>query len=280
MIAPTLIGLLTFYIWPVLQTFYFSFTEWGAFGSYKWGGLENYRKMLNDTMLWQALKNTLLYTLIMVPVGVSLSILAAVLLNQKIRGIPIYRTLYFLPVVTMPVAVAMVWKWMYNSEFGLINIMLNGMGIAGPRWITDPKIALFSIIIVGIWSSVGYNMIIFLSGLQEIPRSLYEAASIDGAGSPYQFFRITLPLLSPTIFFVTLISLIHAFQVFDHIYMMIDPENIALEKTQSVVYLFFKSAFVTSDRGYAAAIAFLLFVIILLITVIQIKLQKKWVHYH
>jgi multiple sugar transport system permease protein len=279
MIAPTMLGLIVFYIWPVFQTVFFSFTEWGDFGKYEWAGLVNYETMLRDTELWGALKNTLVYTFLMVPSSIAISILVAVLLNQKIHGIAVYRTLYFLPVVTMPVAVAMVWGWLYNGDYGLINNLLSQLTVQGPRWITDPNIALYSIVIVGVWSSIGYNMVIFISGLQGIPGSLYEAASIDGAGPIQKFFRITLPMLTPTIFFVAIITLIHAFQVFDLIFMMIDRDNIAIDKTQSLVYLFYEYAFYTYDKGYAAAIAILLFFIIMVVTVFQVKYQKKWVHY-
>ncbi|WP_179887210.1 sugar ABC transporter permease [Bacillus sp. AFS088145] len=279
MIAPTMIGLTIFYLWPIIQTIYFSFTEWGAFGQYEWTGLDNYRRMLEDSNLLQSFKNTGIYIVFTVPIGIFLSILIAVLLNQKIKGKSVYRTLYFLPVITMPAAIAMVWRWLYNSDYGLLNYLLSIFGIKGPQWVSDPKIALYSIIVVAIWSGLGYNMVIFLSGLQGIPRSYYEAAEIDGAGPVKVFFKITLPLLSPVIFFVTIMSFIGAFQVFDLIFMMIGKSSTALENTQSIVYLFYQHAFVLNDKGYAAAIAVLLLVIILIITAIQMVLQKKWVHY-
>ncbi|MGM0753150.1 MAG: carbohydrate ABC transporter permease [Bacillota bacterium] len=279
MIAPTMLGLFVFYLWPMLQTFYFSFTEWGAFGTYEWIGLKNYSRMLEDVNLLQSFKNTGIYILCTVPLGIFLSILVAVLLNQKIKGTTVYRTLYFLPVITMPAAIAMVWKWLYNSDFGLLNYLLSFVGIDGPQWLTNPDIALYSIIVVAIWSGIGYNMVIFLSGLQGIPKTYYEAAEIDGAGPATMFFKITLPLLSPVIFFVSIMSLIGAFQFFDLIFMMISKSSTALENTQSIVYLFYQHAFVLNDKGYAAAIAVLLLVMILIITVIQMALQKKWVHY-
>ncbi|UPM56577.1 carbohydrate ABC transporter permease [Gottfriedia acidiceleris] len=279
MIAPTMIGLTIFYLWPIIQTIYFSFTEWGAFGQYEWTGLDNYRQMLEDSNLLQSFKNTGIYIIFTVPIGIFLSILIAVLLNQKIKGKSVYRTLYFLPVITMPAAIAMVWRWLYNSDYGLLNYLLSIFGIKGPQWVSDPKIALYSIIVVAIWSGLGYNMVIFLSGLQGIPRSYYEAAEIDGAGPVKVFFKITLPLLSPVIFFVTIMSFIGAFQVFDLIFMMIGKSSTALENTQSIVYLFYQHAFVLNDKGYAAAIAVLLLIIILIITAIQMVLQKKWVHY-
>ena len=279
MIAPTMIGLLIFYLWPIIQTFYFSFTEWGAFGQYEWTGLDNYKRMLEDSNLLQSFKNTGIYIIFTVPIGVFLSILLAVLLNQKIKGKSVYRTLYFLPVITMPAAIAMVWKWLYNSDYGLLNYFLSLFGIKGPQWVSDPKIALYSIIVVAVWSGIGYNMVIFLSGLQGIPKTYYEAAEMDGAGPIKVFFKITLPLLSPVIFFVTIMSLIGAFQVFDLIFMMIGKSSTALENTESIVYLFYQHAFVLNDKGYAAAIAVLLLVVILIITAIQMVLQKKWVHY-
>ncbi len=279
MIAPTMLGLLIFYLWPILQTFYYSFTEWGAFGQFEWTGLDNYKRIFEDANLLQSFKNTGIYIIFTVPIGIFLSILVAVLLNQKIKGKSIYRTIYFLPVITMPAAIAMVWKWLYNSDYGLLNYLLSLIGIDGPQWVTDPKIALYSLIAVAIWSGIGYNMVIFLSGLQGIPKTYYEAAEMDGAGPIRVFFKITLPLLSPVIFFVSIMSLIGAFQVFDLIFMMIGKSSTALENTQSIVYLFYQHAFVLNDKGYAAAIAVLLLVVILIITAIQFVLQKKWVHY-
>ncbi|MFD2444358.1 carbohydrate ABC transporter permease [Bacillus sp. CGMCC 1.16607] len=279
MIAPTMIGLMIFYLWPILQTVYFSFTEWGAFGTYEWTGIDNYKEMLKDGNLAKSFKNTFIYIIFTVPIGIFLSILLAVLLNQKIKGKSIYRTLFFLPVITMPAAIAMVWKWLYNADYGLLNYLLSLIGIEGPSWVSDPNIALYSVIVVAIWSGIGYNMVIFLSGLQSISNSYYEAAIMDGAGPVRIFFKITLPLLSPVIFFVSIMSLIGAFQVFDLILMMIGKNSIAIENTQSIVYLFYQYAFILNNKGYAAAIAVLLLVVILIITVIQMVLQKKWVHY-
>jgi multiple sugar transport system permease protein len=279
MIAPLMIGLFIFYLWPVFQTFYFSFTKWGAFGKYKWTGLANYEHLLHDPDLGRALLNTVVYILLSVPGSLILAILVAVLLNQKIRGVGIYRTLYYLPAVTMPAAIAMVWRWLYNGDYGLINYLLSLFGLHGPRWLSDPAIALYSIILVAIWGAIGTNMILFLAGLQGIPGVYYEAAAIDGAGPLPRFFRITLPLLSPTIFFALVTSLIGAFQVFDLIFLMTGPNSPALDATKTIVYLFYQYAFITNDKGYAATIAVLLFVIILLITLVQFRLQRRWVHY-
>jgi multiple sugar transport system permease protein len=223
---------------------------------------------------------------ISVPCCIALSILVAVLLNQKIRGVGIYRTLYFLPAVTMPAAIALVWKWLYNGDYGLINALLSMVHIQGPRWVSDPRLALYSIIVVYIWSYIGNNMVLFLAGLQSIPSTYYEAAALDGANAFQRFWRITLPLLTPTIFFATVISLIQAFQVFDLIFLMFMTTNsggavgnLSIEATQTLVFLFYQNAFVLNNKGYAAAIAMLLFVIILCVTAVQMRLQRRWVHY-
>ncbi|MBC2580455.1 carbohydrate ABC transporter permease [Clostridium sp. DJ247] len=279
MIAPTIIGLIILNIWPIIQTFYLSFNKAGAFGNTQWVGLDNYKHLFKDPAVIHATINTLKFTIISVPVGVLLSLFIAVLLNANIKGKSIYRTIYFLPMVSAPAAVAMVWRWLYSADYGLFNYLLSLVGIHGPKWLTDPKFALLSIIIVGIWSSLGYNMVILLAGLQEIPTTFYEAAEIDGAGPVRRFFSITLPLVSPTMFFVVITTMIGSLQVFDLIFMMIDKTNVAMESTQSLVYLFYKYSFIMNDKGYGSAIIMLLLAIILLITVIQLKLQKKWVHY-
>lgn len=278
-IAPMLLGLLVFYIFPVFQTFFYSFNDWGAFGNYSWSGLDNYREMFKDPDIWYSFRNTFIYAVAMVPISIVISIVVAVLLNQKIQGLTIYRTLFFLPVVTMPAAIGMIWKWLYDSDYGVINHVLSLFSIHGPDWLTDPNWALISVIVVGVWSVIGTNMVILLSGLQGIPKTLYEAASLDGAGPIYTFFHITLPMLSPTIFFVTVTTSIGAFQVFDFIFMMVSPTNPAIDSVQSVIYLFFQYAFVVGDKGIGAAMAFILFIIVLVLTIIQFKLQKRWVNY-
>lgn len=279
MIFPTTAGLFVFYIYPFFQSFFYSFTDLGSFGQYAWVGLQNYVRLLGDTEVWQALLNTVIYTVLSVPVGICLSIFIAALLNSQIKGLGTYRTLYFLPAVTMPVAIAMVWRWLYNMDYGLINSILERFSIEGRAWISDPKFALYSVIIVAIWSTVGYNMVIILAGMQQCSRTYYEAAEIDGAGTITKFFKITIPLITPTLFFVTVMSLIRAFQVFDTIYLMIERNSTALERTQSLVYLYYRNAFILHEKGYASANVMVLFVIILIITYIQFKSQNKWVHY-
>ena len=279
MIFPTFIGLMILNIIPAIQTLILSFEKAGAFGKSTWIGLDNYKNLIQDPAVIRAVYNTLGYTIISVPAIVILSLIVAVLLNQKIKGTSVYRTIYFLPMVAAPAAIAMVWRWLFNSEYGLINYLLSTIGINGPKWITDPNVALISIVIVGVWSAIGYNMVLLLAGLQEIPKDYYEAASIDGASPLRKFFTITVPLVSPTLFFVVVTSIISAFQVFDIIFMMIDKTSTAIESTQSLVYLFYKHSFVLNDKGYGSAILMLLLAIIMIVTVIQVKCQKKWVNY-
>ncbi|GFG44402.1 sugar ABC transporter permease [Streptococcus canis] len=281
MVAPTIIGLIVLNIIPILQTLKMSFFKSGDFGRGDiFVGLANYQKMFADEQVRLATWNTLKYTLLVVPITVVLATVLATLLNSNIKGKHIYRTLYFLPMVAAPAAVTMVWKWLYNTDFGLINYILGKGGLGPVNWIEDPKIAIFSIAAVGIWSTVGYSMILILAGLQEIPTDFYEAARIDGASQVGQFFAITLPMVSPTLFFVVVTSIIQAMQVFDSIYMMEGVTSPAYKNTVSLVYLFYNNSFKYSDKGYGSTIVMLLLVIIMIITVIQMKIQKKWVHYN
>lgn len=278
-IAPSLILICILNLWPIIQTFYLSLNEVKGFQNPVFIGLLNYKTLFHDSEFWRSLFNTCIYTIITVPVGVSLSLLTAVFLNMSIKAKSLYRVLYFLPVISAPAAVAMVWRWLYNSEFGFINYFLSVFGIQGPNWIADSHTVLISVMIVGIWSLVGYNMVILLAGLQDIPRSYYEAAQIDGATSVKQFLHITVPLVSPTLFFVVLTTMISSLQVFDHIFMMLDSTNPSLKSGESIVYLFYKYTFANNNKGYGSAIATVLLVLVLILTVIQMKVQKKWVHY-
>lgn len=279
LIAPMALGLAVFYLWPIVQTLYLSFTESGVFGGQTWVGVDNFAALFGDEEMLGALRNTLLYS-VLVLIGVPLAIVIAALLNVPgLRGLGFYRTLYFLPVVTMPAAVGLTWRYLYNGDFGLINYLLGEIGIDGPYWVSDPEFAIYAIAVVGIWSSLGYNAVLFLAGLQGIPKHYYEAAAIDGAGRMRQFFRITLPLLTPTTFFVMVITLINALQVFDLVYLMIDTKSPALAGSRTIVYLFYEQGFVQNSRGYAAAIAVVLLALILALTALQFRLQRRWVHY-
>lgn len=276
-VAPTMIGLIVLNFYPIIYTVYQSFCKTGDFGiGNTFVGLTNYVNVLTSSEFWGSLLNTLKYAIIEVPFSVVLALVLAVFLNRKIAFRGGYRTIFFLPMVAAPAAVAMVWKFLYSQKFGLLNHIF-GTDIA---WISDPKIAWIAIGVIGVWSIVGYNMILFISGLQEIPHDYYEAADIDGATGIRQFFHITIPLLSPTTFFILQTRIIGALQVFDLVYMVMDNTNKALPSVQSVVYLFYQYAFTYNNRGYGAAIVICMLAIIMLITFLLQKSEKKWVFYN
>ena len=276
-ILPTIIGLVVLNIIPIINTIYQSFFKTGDFGKGNiFVGLQNYQKVFADKEIWQALLNTVRYAIVEVPFSIAISLVLAVLLNKKIKGRSVYRTIIFLPMVAAPAAIAMVWRWLYNSDFGLLNHIFHSK----INWVSSPSIAVYSIAVIGIWSILGYNMVLFLAGLQEIPGDYYEAAKIDGATGISSFFNITLPLLSPTIFFVLVTRVIASLQVFDLIYMVIDNTNPALGKTQSLVYLFYRYSFVNKNIGYGSTIVVVLLLLTLLVTVLQMIGQKKWVYYN
>ena len=279
MIFPVVAGLLVFYIYPIFKVIIDSFYEVGSFNKRSFVGLDNYLTMFNDPKMWSSLFNTFSYVIVIVPGTIIISLILAALLNTKIKGRGFFRVIYFIPAITMGAAVAMIWKWMYNSDHGIINAILNALGFDSVNFLTNPNTALLSICLVSIWINVGYNMIILLAGIQGISKTYYEAASIDGASPIKQFFGITLPLVTPTLFFVLITNLIGTFQTFDTIYMMIKESGIAMEATQSMVMYFFRNAFSYSKKGYASALAVFLFLIIMLVTLIQMKLKKKWVNY-
>ena len=275
-ILPTIAGLIILNIYPMIDTIRQSFFKTGDFGKGNiFVGLKNYQKVFADGEMWQSLINTIKYAIVEVPFSVVIALILAVFLNRKIKGRDAFRTIFFLPMVAAPAAIAMVWRWLYNSEFGLLNHIF-GTKI---NWISDPKIAVYSIAVIGIWSVIGYNMVLFLAGLQDIPHDYYEAASIDGASEVQQFLNITVPLLSPTIFFVLVTRVIASLQVFDLMYMIMSTNNPALKYTQSLVYLFYKYSFIQGNKGYGATVVVVLLILIMIITVFQMIAQKKWVHY-
>lgn len=279
MTIPSIIGLLILNIIPFFQTIYLSFCETGDFGMNIWSGLDNYKRFLGDAAVWTATKNTIIYVLLTVPLGVFLALFFANLLNSKIKLKGFYRAIFFLPIVCAPAAVAMVWKWMFNTEFGLINQILSLFGLENTPWLTNPVLAIISVSIVTIWSSIGYDIILILAGLQSIPGSYLEAAKIDGANRFQTFFKITIPLTSPTLFFVLIMRLMASLKQFDLIYMLVDEKNPALSGAQTLTYLFYRQAFVVRDKGYASVIVLWTFVLIALFTIIQFLGEKRWVHY-
>ena len=279
MIAPALIGLAALYLWPFVSTFIKSFMNVPVFGPGKFNGVDNYVKLLGDPGFWQALGNTALYT-VLVLLGIPLAIVFAALIQQVSRGKAVYRVLFFLPVVTLPVAVGMVWRFLLNGDFGLLNYVLSLVGIPGEYWVADARFTIYAFAVVGIWMGLGVNLIILGAGLQSIPIELYEASSLDGANRVKQFFSITLPLLSPSIFFVTILTTISAFQMFDLVFVMLGSvNNTALGDSKTIVYLFYDAAFVQFKQGFAATIAIVLLIIIMAVTALQFRLQKKWVVY-
>jgi multiple sugar transport system permease protein len=276
-LLPTLVGLLLFSAGSVIATFFISFTRWPIVTSPQWIGLGNYRTILHSHLFWEVFWNTMYFVVLAVPLSIASSLGAAVLVNRQTRGIRFFRTAYFLPVVSSMVAVALVWSFIFNPEYGLLNYLLKLVGIRGPAWLYDAHWALPAMVIVTVWKGLGYSMVIFLAGLQSIPEDLYEAAALDGAGSARRFWRITLPMLSPTLFFVLVITLISSFQVFEQTYVLTrgGPGNATL----TLSYHIYESAFQFFQMGYAAAVSYVLFAFIFLITLLQFKLQHRWVHY-
>jgi len=276
-VLPLFAGITLFYLWPIVQTFYFSFTEWGVFGGSTWTGVANYVRLVSDPDLYRALGNTLIYTAVVLA-GIPLAVWLASLLNTPgLRFASVYRVLFFLPYIAMPTAVAMVWRIIFNGDFGILNYALSLVGIDGPYWVSTAGVAIFAVAIVGLWSSLGFSMIVLGAGLKNIPAELYEAAELDGASPWRQFLSVTVPLLTPSIFFVTIITVISSFQLFDLLYAILGSQNPILPKTMSLVYLFYQAGFVTNEKGYAASVAMLIFVIIGLVTLLQFRLQRRWV---
>nr|WP_245354309.1 sugar ABC transporter permease [Brachybacterium sacelli] len=275
-VLPTLIGLAVFYFWPVIQTAYYSLTSWGVFGDAEFVGFENWIDLLQSGTVPRALINTLLYTA-MLMLGLPISIYIASLLNRPgLRFAAFYRVLYFAPFVSMPAAIALVWGMIFNSQYGILNQFLGVFGIPAVYWTSTEWVALIAIGMVGIWSSLGFNIIILGAGLRSIPSDLYEAARLDGASNWRQLISITVPLLSPSIFFLTVLSVIHGMELFDLIFIMIGESNPIKGDTQSMVSLFYREAFISNDKGTGAAIAILLMLIIGVLTAIQFWVQRRW----
>ena len=275
-IAPALLGLLSLYILPLISTLFTSFTKTGPFGGSTFIGGENYAGLLTDESFWISLRNSAIYTVIVLA-GIPVAVLVATLINKIQRGQAVYRVLYFLPVVTLPVAIGMVWRFIYNGDFGLLNAVLSVFGISGRSWVADPTVAIFAVGVVGIWMNIGTNIIILGAGLQGISEELLEASALDGAGGLRQFRSITFPLLTPSIFFVSVLSVISSLQMFDLIFVMIGKSSPALHDSQTIVYFFYQTAFVESNQGLGAAIAIILLMLIMAVTAIQFRLQRRWV---
>lgn len=275
-IAPWLVGFILFTAGPMLISLWTSFTDWDLLTDPQWVGLENYRSLATDPTFIQSIKVTLAYTAAYVPLDLVGGLLLALLVRPRLRGIGIYRTIFYLPTVFSGVAFVVVWLWMLNPNGGLINLVLRWFGIEGPRWLLDPKYALWSLVMMSFWGW-GRSMALYLGGMQSIPGELYEAAAIDGAGSFRQFFKITLPLLSPIIFFNLVLSIISTFQSFTSAF--VATNGGPLDSTLFLVLYIYRQAFEYFHMGYAAALAWVLFAIILVLTLVLLRSQKFWVFY-
>lgn len=275
-VALWLVGFVVFYAGPMVASLLLSFTSWNLIGRIEWAGLDNYRQLVHDPIFWQSLKVTGIYALIAVPLDLFAALILATLLNQKIRAVGWYRTLYYIPTILPGVVTAMVWRWVFNPQIGLINQALALVGINGPLWLASPQWALPAIIVMSLWT-IGGSMVIFLGGLQGVPVQLHEAAEIDGAGSWTRFWRITVPLVSPTIFFNLITGMIGAFQVFTLPYIM--TQGGPQYATEFYVLYLYDNAFTFHKMGYASAMAWIMFLIVVVLTLAQFRLSKRWVYY-
>jgi multiple sugar transport system permease protein len=277
-ISPWIIGFLLFTGGPILAAFGISFSEYSILQPPRWIGLENYQLLFADELFFTSLVNTLYYVGVSVPLGLSLAFLMAIALNQKVRGQTWFRTIFYLPSVVSGIAVALLWGWIFNGDFGLINFLLSLVGITGPQWLFSTTWAMPAFIIMSLWG-VGGSMIVFLAGLQSIPEHLYEAAEIDGAGELAKFRHVTLPMMSPVIFFNMIVMVIGAFQIFDQVYIMTQGKGGPANATLVYVLYLYRNGFEYFRMGYASALAWIFFLVILAITITQFVGAKHWVYY-
>ncbi len=278
-ISPWLIGgFLCLTIYPMLSAFWHSFTRYNIIRPAQWVGLENYQRLMGDPLFWKSLYNTAFFTFLGIPLWLVIAFALALLLHQKLKGMGIYRTIFYMPTIVPGVAVAVLWIQLLHPNFGLINALLAMIGISGPSWLTSEAWAKPAIILLRCWAGVGGSMIIFLAQLRSLPEHLYEAAKIDGASNWQQLIRITIPLMTPTIYFNLLVSLIGSFQVFTEAYIM--TEGGPVNATTFYVYYFFQQAFNYFNMGYASAMTVIMFIIILVVTIFINRSSGRWVHYN
>ncbi len=277
-VSPLLIGFLVFLLGPLFFSLVISLTQWNLLQPMKFVGLANFKRMLfEDPVFWRSLLNTAYFSIGTIPLELVAALTMALLMNRGMFGFTFFRALFFMPTVTSWIAIGLAWRWLYNPEFGLINWFLSLVGIQGPLWLNDTTSAMPSVILVNVWRGAGYNMVLYLAGLQGIPEYYYEASLIDGATWGQQFRRITLPLLTPTTFFILIMSIINSFQVFGAIYIMTSGGPAGA--TEVIVWYIWDNAFNYLKMGYASAMAWVLFMIILLFTFVQSKFSDKWVFY-
>ena len=277
-LLPTVLSVLIFVAFPVVFSFYISFHKYDYLSTSRpFVGFDNYILMFRTERFWRTLWNSVRYALGAVPLNIVVSLALALLINRKLRGINVFRAAYFSPVVTSSVAVAMIWGWIFDPGFGLLNYILRLVGIPPQLWLGDPKLAMWSLIFMAVWNSAGYNMMIFLAGLQGIDQEYYDAATVDGANAVQRFRHITLPLLSPTTFFVFITGMIGAIQVFDQIFIL--TKGGPAGSTRTIVFYLWERGFGAFDMGYASAVAYLLFAVIFLLTQINWRVAGRFVHY-
>lgn len=276
-LSPTLVIFLAFIIFPVFFSFYLSFHQWNMFSPDKtFVGLANYARMLKDPEFFLVLKNTLIYTVGTVPLNLIFSLLVAYILNQQIRGRKFLRAAFFAPVIISPVAAAVIWRWLLDANFGVVNQVVSWFGVDAVNWLNESTTAMIALIVIGVWKTFGINMVLFLAGLQGIPQTYYEAAEIDGAGRFQKFWRITLPLLSHTTFFILIMSMITSFQVFDLVYVL--TQGGPLGATKVLVFYLYENAFRFFEMGYASAVAYFMFALLIVLTLFQIRFMRRRVY--
>ncbi len=276
-ISPWIVGLLVFTCYPVFASLYYSFTDYNILQPPHWIGLANYSRLLTqDPLFYRAVFNTLYYAALWVPLNIVLSFLIALLLNLNVRGVSIYRTIFFLPSIMPQIASALLWAWIFNPQFGLANAILGSFDIPTPGWFSDPNWSKPSLVIMSLWG-LGTTMVIFLAGLQDVPRELYEAAEIDGAGPVRKTWNITVPMLTPAIFFNLVIGIIQSFQVFTTVYVV--TQGGPVDSTLFYLLQLYRNAFSYFNMGYASAMAWLFFAFVLLLTLGILKTSGRWVYY-
>lgn len=276
-IGPSLLGMLVFLVGPIIYSLGLTLYDWNLLSKPEFIGLDNFNNLYHDAAFRAAFQHTLTFIVLYIPAVLGMALGVAILLNQKLRGLAFFRMSFFVPVVSSWVVVSLMWKWIFNPRFGLLNYVLAQIGIDGPAWLFDPDVALYAIVITSVWKDTGFIAVMLLAGLQNIPESFYEAARIDGANQFRIWRHITLPLLTPSLFFALIISIINSFQIFDQVWLM--PERFARSGTTVIVEQIVNHAFRYNRMGYAASMSWVLFGVIFVITLVQFRLQKQWVHY-
>ena len=278
-ISPAVIGLVVFSLGPILASLYISFYKTVGVSLGSFVGITNYQNLVLDQFFWQSLKVSFTYAIGVVPASIVLQLIVASALNRGVRGISLFRLLYYLPVITPTVAMILVWMYIYDSQFGLLNMLLRFLSLPKQDWLGSIRWALPSFMVMGIWASIGSGMVLFLAGLQSIPQSYYDAAAIDGAGALAKFRHITVPLVSPVTFFTLVLGLIGALQTFDAVFVATGGDGSPFYSTLVIGLYIYQNAFIRFQFGYASAIAWALALIIFALTYFQLRLQNRWVHY-